>query len=202
MLPAVSKGLCKNYFRFWRERHRARCLGPRDGVYPLRYSADRGTTQMVRCRPAPEGWGALAHWLRCSLVTEVKAMLLRRASSASQVLSSKIGSSFCTNLKDIASLLAQKQGRRRSPPHEPAPIHEVEKVRVGTARPPPCQVKTARNARVTVDLTAAGRTARRDRTRLCDRGRLEAGPAQGPRGTLPARRCPTAGCCDAVRACS
>jgi len=21
----VAKGLCKNYFRFWRERHRARC---------------------------------------------------------------------------------------------------------------------------------------------------------------------------------
>ena len=38
--------------------------GPREGVYPLRYSTDRGTKQMARCRPAPQGWGALARWSR------------------------------------------------------------------------------------------------------------------------------------------
>jgi len=38
--------------------------GPGEGVYPLRYSTVRGTKQMARCRPAPEGWGALARWSR------------------------------------------------------------------------------------------------------------------------------------------
>ncbi|HSA03557.1 MAG TPA: hypothetical protein P5055_22755, partial [Candidatus Paceibacterota bacterium] len=64
--------------------------GPREGVYPLRYSTDRGTKQMAWWRPAPQGWGDLARWLRCSSVTEDMAMLLRRASPASQIPSSKI----------------------------------------------------------------------------------------------------------------
>ena len=51
--------------------------GSREGVYPQRYSTDRGTKQMARCRPAPQGGGlwlagfvALGHRpLRvCSLV--------------------------------------------------------------------------------------------------------------------------------------
>ncbi len=54
---------------------------------------------MARRRPAPQGWGALARWLRCSSVTEVKAMLLRRASPASQIPSSKIGINSCTDPK-------------------------------------------------------------------------------------------------------
>src|SRR5438128_8450289 len=30
----------------------------------------RATKQMARCRPAPEGWGCLAVWRRCSLLTD------------------------------------------------------------------------------------------------------------------------------------
>jgi len=54
---------------------------------------------MARCHPAPQGWGDLARWLRCSSVTEVKAMLPRRASPASQIPSSKIEISSCTDPK-------------------------------------------------------------------------------------------------------
>src|SRR5690606_24677178 len=46
------------------------------------------------------GFGSLVPPSRdCSSVTEVKAMLLRRASPASQIPSSKIGINFCTDPK-------------------------------------------------------------------------------------------------------
>ena len=57
--------------------------GPREGVYPQRYSTDRGTKQMARCRPAPQGWGALARWLRCSLLTD-RCGYARRSRLASE----------------------------------------------------------------------------------------------------------------------
>ncbi len=37
---------------------------PAGGSVSLRYSTDRGTKQMARWRPAPEGWGDLARWSR------------------------------------------------------------------------------------------------------------------------------------------
>jgi len=54
---------------------------------------------MARCRPAPPGWGYLARWLRCSLLTDQKDMLVALASPASQIASSKTGSYFCTDPK-------------------------------------------------------------------------------------------------------
>ena len=42
----------------------------------------------------PPGWGSLACWLRCSLLTDHRGMLVARASPASQIASNKIGIYF------------------------------------------------------------------------------------------------------------
>ena len=55
-------------FRFWRERHRAKCEA-RGGRRSAATCNRRATKQLARCRPAPAGWGYLACWLRFSHVT-------------------------------------------------------------------------------------------------------------------------------------
>jgi len=92
-----GKGLCKNYFRFWRERRRARCEAQGRECIPLRSSTDRATKPMARRRPVPAGWGPWARWLCCSSRTDRAGMLARRALPARPIPSSKIGSNFCTD---------------------------------------------------------------------------------------------------------
>ena len=66
-----SKGPRKNYLSIWRERHLALCKA-RGGRIPSAGCNRRITPQRARCRPAPEGWGDLGSWLRCSSVTELR----------------------------------------------------------------------------------------------------------------------------------
>src|SRR5438128_9197766 len=72
---ASPKGLFKNNFRFWRERRLARCeargaSARAPGASPPVGCDRRATKQMARRRPAPEGWGCLAVWRCCSLLTD------------------------------------------------------------------------------------------------------------------------------------
>src|SRR5205807_1617085 len=71
----VCKGLFKNNFRFWRERRLARCeargaSARAPGASPPVGCDRRATKQMAKRRPAPEGWGCLAVWRCCSLLTD------------------------------------------------------------------------------------------------------------------------------------
>jgi len=71
----TPKGLLKNNFRFWRERRLARCeargaSARAPGASPPVGCDRRATKQMARRRPAPEGWGCLAVWRCCSLLTD------------------------------------------------------------------------------------------------------------------------------------
>src|SRR5438128_3858212 len=68
-------GLFKNNFRFWRERRLARCeargaSARAPGASPPVGCDRRATKRMARRRPAPEGWGCLAVWRCCSLLTD------------------------------------------------------------------------------------------------------------------------------------
>ena len=111
----LSKGLCKNYFRFWRERHRARCEARgreciRSDTRPTENEADRPGAA------PPRRAGGL--WLAGFVAPRSQTaagMLPRRASPASQIPSSKTGITFCTDPKESSCCAVQRRhlARRR-----------------------------------------------------------------------------------------
>ena len=95
----LAKGLCKNYFRFWRERHRARCEAR--GRECIR-SDTRPTEERSRWPGAAPPRRAGGLWLAGFVAPRSQTaagMLPRRASPASQIPSSKTGINFCTDPK-------------------------------------------------------------------------------------------------------
>src|SRR6266704_547626 len=92
--------------------------------HPPKWGCDRrATKQMARRRPAPPGWGSLACWLRCSLLTD-RCGYARRSRLASKPNSLQQNRNLFLNEPLVRGLAF-----RVIPTHPVAPILIVEKSR-------------------------------------------------------------------------